>query len=81
MDLDYTAQGPVHRWNVIFSENDDGAFSYVVIALVPFVSDVQFVQILPMPAAPEMLLEFLNMLPAGETIGWSVPEISFSNAG
>ena len=70
MDLDDSAQWPLHWGNVVFSENDDDAFSYIVTALAPFVSDVQLVQVLSLPAAPEMLFDLLNVLPAGETLGW-----------
>ena len=80
MDLDHAAQRPLHGWYVILPEDYYGAYSDVVTALAPFISDVQLVQVFSMPTAPEMLFDPLNMLPAGETIGWGVPEISFSKA-
>ena len=65
MDLDDSAQWPLHWGSVIVSEEDDGPFSNVVTPLAPFVAYVQLIEILSMPAAPEVLLELLNMLPAG----------------
>ena len=43
LDLDDFVQWALHWGNVVFSEDDDGAFSYAVTALAPFVWDTQLV--------------------------------------
>jgi hypothetical protein len=50
----------------------------IVSTLVPLAAVEQLIQVLPMPAVSKMLLDLLKVLPSGEPVGWSVPEISLS---
>jgi hypothetical protein len=50
----------LHWGDVVFSEEDDGAFSNAVAALAPFMTHGQFIEILPMPTTPKMLFNLLD---------------------
>ena len=68
MDLDNSAQRPLHWGHVVLSEDDDCAFLNAVSTLAPFVAGDQLVQILLMPTVPKMLFELLDMLPSGRSL-------------
>jgi hypothetical protein len=65
VNLNYASQGPLHGWNIVLPEDNDGAFSNAVISLVPSFTAGQLIEILSIPSAPKILLNLMDALPTG----------------
>lgn len=80
MDLDDSIQRPLHWGHIILPDAEDRAFLDAVVGLAQFIVTGQLIQVFPMPAILEMLFQLVNVLSSEESVEWTVPEISLSQA-